>query len=182
MDAVRDVGEVIKLIAEARCDVAVSDLEFPHPELATLPLRRTKLMAVFPPGTELRGPVTEKGVPDLQAAHLEGHTLVTLPRGTLTRKLTDECYDHLDARPRRVVTTSQRDALVSFALRGVGVTFVPDVMARDSIAAGAVIATCDRPRARTIGLVHRRSTATPKLRAFVDTAVQTMRSGATARG
>ncbi|MDF3306240.1 LysR family transcriptional regulator [Rhodococcus sp. T2V] len=174
ISAVTDTDEAAKLVAEARCDVALSDLEVPYPGLATVPLRRTTLMAVFPPGTTLSGAGAGagSGPPVVQAVDLQKHTLVTLPSGTLTRTITDMLYQHVGATPPRVVTTSQRDALVSFALHGVGVTFVPDVMAASAAAAGAVVAVSDAGVTRTVGLVYRAEGLAPTLSAFLEVAAR----------
>ncbi|KXF52998.1 hypothetical protein AXA44_45815 [Rhodococcus sp. SC4] len=172
ISAATDTDEVAKLVAEARCDVAMSDLEVPYPGLATEPLRRTTLMAVFPPGTILSGAGTDSGWPVVESADLQKHTLVTLPPGTLTRTITDTLYQHAGATPPRVVTTSQRDALVSFALHGVGVTFVPDVMAASAAASGAVVAVSDAGVTRTVGLVYRAEALAPTLSAFLEVALR----------
>ncbi|WPB88159.1 LysR family transcriptional regulator [Streptomyces malaysiensis] len=168
--AADDSREIAQLVAEARCDVAVADLEETYPGLSCAPLRRMSLMAIFPPGSELDDDGAEGRWPVVRAADLERHTLVTLPAGTLTRTITDALYLHVGAVPPRVVTTSQRDALAAFALHGVGVTFVPDVMAVSAAAAGASVAVSDAGLTRKLGLVYRRENLSPTLAAFMEVA------------
>lgn len=163
LSGVVDTDAATRMIANAECDVAISDLDVEYPGLHTVPLGVTRMLAVMA-ADEVAG---RAGVIDeLSRADLEGRTLVTLPVGTLTRTLTEEFYAEVGATPAHVVVTTQRDALIPLALAGVGVTFVPQPLAL-AAGAGARLARPGTPHERRFGLVHRPEVAAPAVSAFL---------------
>lgn len=161
-----DTDEISSMVANAECDVAISDLDAEHPGLSAIPLGTTSMLAVMAAGDGRTDTVAE-----LVKSDLDGRTLVTLPVGTLTRTLTEEFYAEVKASPAHVVVTTQRDALVPLALSGVGVTFVPEPLARTA-GIGARLMRPATPHQRHFGLVHRPGVAAPAVEAFLDVARQ----------
>ena len=165
-----DTAEVTTLVAEAHCDVGITDLEVEYPGLHAVELGATELVAVLPPGTRLSRP-GDGAVAALHASDLNARTLVTMADGNLTRTLTDRIYEQLDVQPPRIVTT-QRDALVPLSLCGFGVTFVPGRLARAAEEKGAVLARPAKSVGRRFGLVYRSEDLTPALGAFIRLALR----------
>jgi DNA-binding transcriptional LysR family regulator len=166
-----DSAELEALVSSARCDLGIADLPLRQAGLRTVSLGSQDLMAVFPPGSVLAGPAAD-GVAVVTEAELRSWPLVALPASTSSRALVDEVFAQSPAGPRVVVTSDLRDVLVPLVLRGAGAALVPDRLAHDAAAAGAVVARV-RPRVRReVGLVLRDGTQTPAVAAFVDLALE----------
>lgn len=109
----------------------------------------------------------------VDAAMLASHTLVTLPRGTSVRAITDAVYSGLGVSALDIVTTTQRDALVPLALAGTGLTIVPSVLAEQAAAMGARIASFPETVSRPLGLIYRPDERrAPALTRFLELAFQ----------
>ena len=168
-----DASEVQEGVATGRFDAALTDLKADYPGLAVIPVGQQSLLAVFPPGTRLAS--SRAGLPFLRARDLASRALVTLPRGTSTRSLTDAIYAELEVTPRHVIDTTQRDALVPLVLSGTGVTFVADALARDAERHGAVLARPTSDAVRTFGFVYRPENLSAALAAFLRLAARRSR-------
>lgn len=168
INAAEDTDEIQTMISGARCDVAITDLNVSYPGLMKAPLGEHRFVAVFP--SQADAPLSRGQFPTLLREHLEGRTLVTMPQRTLTRQLTDAIYANLDVEPTEIVTVTQREALVPFALSGAGVTFVPEGRAVEAVKRGGGIAYPAPPVVRDFGLVYRAEAAFPALAAFLDVA------------
>jgi DNA-binding transcriptional LysR family regulator len=166
-----DSAELEALVSSARCDLGIADLPLRRPGLRTVSLGSQDLMAVFPPGSAVPSPGPD-GEPVVTEAELRAWPLVVLPAATSSRTLVDEVFAQSPAGPQVVVTSDLRDVLVPLVLRGAGVALVPDRIAADAAAQGAVVARI-RPRVRReVGLVLREGTQPPAVAAFVDLALE----------
>jgi DNA-binding transcriptional LysR family regulator len=162
-----DTAELEALVSSARCDIGIADLPVRRSGLRTVSLGTQDLMAVFPPGSALPEPAAD-GVTVVTEAELRSWPLVVLPSSTSSRALVDEVFARGSAGPRVGVTSDLRDVLVPLVLRGAGAALVPDRIAADAAAQGAVVARV-RPRVRReIGLVLREGAPTPAAAAFLD--------------
>ena len=160
-----DTDAVASMVSNADCDLAISDLDVTYTGLETVALGATRMLAV----TAAPGATRDSDVEKLTRSDLDGRTLVTLPVGTLTRRLTDEFYADLEAAPSHVVTTTQRDALIPLAVSGIGVTFVPEPLAL-AAGPGVRLARPSTPHRRHFGLVHRPGIAAPAVAGFLEVA------------
>ncbi len=83
-------------------------------------------------------------------------TLLSLPQGTSIRKITDEVYRGLGATPPRIITTTQRDALVPLAISTGAITMVPTIMAKAAEVYSGRQLPLPAGTARDIGVIYRR--------------------------
>jgi LysR family transcriptional regulator, carnitine catabolism transcriptional activator len=178
-----DTAELESLVSSARCDIGIADLPVRRAGLRTVSLGSQDLMAVFPPGSVLPDPGAD-GVPVVSEVELRSWPLVVLPASTSSRALVDEVFAGSSAGPRVSVTSDLRDMLVPLVLRGAGAALVPDRIAADAAAQGAVVARV-RPRVRReVGLVLREGAHAPAVGAFIDLVleVESSRPRAVRRG
>lgn len=92
----------------------------------------------------------------LNAQLLESLTLVTLPQGTSIRKITDQVYHALGSTAPRIITTTQRDALVPLAIATGAITMVPTVMAKTAEVYSGTQLALPAGTGREIGAIYRR--------------------------
>ncbi|MQA97791.1 MAG: LysR family transcriptional regulator [Streptosporangiales bacterium] len=106
------------------------------------------------------------------AALLAGLQLVSVPRPATMRWRIERSLAHFGAATREVATTEHRDALIPFALAGVGAAFVSAARARRAAELGLHVRRLDPPVTRAYGLVHRPERLSPAGRAFVALALE----------
>lgn len=162
-----DSAELLEALELGRIEIGVADVDAAGPGIEVRLLEEQAFAVVLPgiaaagdpdgdganqDGANLHG--TEPAV--VTADELRAHSLVTLPRGTSMRTVTDEAYAKLGVTPPRVVVTTQRDALTRFATAGVGLTVVPERLADWAAVHGARIRRFPSPVTRSIGLLARR--------------------------
>ena len=162
--SVEDAAELLQALRLGRADVGfgVSD-NAPH-DIDVVPVRTQDFVAVLP---STSAPTATPPEP-VSARTLAEHTLVTLPRGTSIRELTETVYQSYGVQPPRVITTTQRDALVELSVTSGAVTIVPDALARTAAIFGGVEARLADPVQREIGALYRSDRHQPHaLRRFV---------------
>lgn len=160
-----DSSELLEALDLGRIEIGVADLRDAGPGIEVR-LLEEQAFAVVLPG------LADPGEPDrhepITAQELRAHSLVTLPRGTSMRAVTDEAYARLGAQPPRVIVTTQREALTRFATAGVGLTVVPERLAAWAAANGARVRCFPTPVTRSIGLLVRRDALdAPAIHAFL---------------
>lgn len=187
-----DSAELLEALDLGRIEIGVADVDTVGPGIDVRLLEEQRFAVVLPGTTggtaeragTLPGPALDEDTarraarhPVVTAEELAAHTLVTLPRGTSMRAVTDEAYARLGVQPPRVVETTQRDALTRFATAGVGLTVVPERLADWAASNGARVRGFPTPVTRSIGLLVRRDAAdAPAISAFlrlVDRAAET---------
>lgn len=139
-------ADIVDALRTGRADVAITTIERIPSDLQALPLPSQVMVAVLPHGTD--------STDTLRREHLVDRTLVTLPRGTSIRALTDSVYRELRTSPSRVITTTQRDSLVPLAVASGAMTIVPEVLASSAERIGGVIVELPTTTERAVGLVH----------------------------
>lgn len=193
---VDDAAELLEAVRLARADVAFGVVDRIPDDLSFSPLRDQRFLAVLPagPADGAAGRLPADRTPDhaepgraastdpdraasadevpggevLDAETLARQSLVTLPRGTSIREITDRVYRDYGVQPARVVTTTQRDALVPLSVAGAGLTIVPDALASQAVALGGRVARFRMPAGRPIGVVYRRDRhRTPAVESFL---------------
>ncbi|MGP9529741.1 LysR family transcriptional regulator [Glutamicibacter sp. AOP5-A2-18] len=104
----------------------------------------------------------------VDAQLLNSLTLVSLPQGTSIRKITDEVYRGFGCTPPRVITTTQRDALVQLSIATGAITMVPSIMAKSAEVYGGRQLALSQGTGRSIGAIYRRgSFQNPALTEFL---------------
>ncbi|ATG53376.1 hypothetical protein CFK41_00235 [Brachybacterium ginsengisoli] len=147
---VDDAEELVEAIRVGRADAALGVIDRVPGDLAAIPLPAQEFAAVLPAaarGAGDEGPLTSQDVTD--------RSLITLPRGTSIRQLTDTALRGLGALPAHRITTTQRDSLVPLALAAEGLTVVPTALARTAPAYGGIAVALDPPVHRSLGIIHR---------------------------
>ncbi|MFJ2619846.1 LysR family transcriptional regulator [Glutamicibacter sp. NPDC087344] len=106
---------------------------------------------------------------ELTVEALNSLTLVTLPQGTSIRKITDEVYRRFHATAPRIITTTQRDALVNLSVAIGGITFVPEPLANTASVSGGRQLQLDHLATRKLGVFYREAEIrNPALRVFLE--------------
>lgn len=157
----QSTDDLIDAVRLARADLAFGATEGLPNDLEVVPLHDQEFSAVIAAPSEGGTVVTTE--------LLASRTLVTLPQGTSIRSLTDEVYRSHRVAPPRIVTTTQRDALVRLAIAADGITIVPNVLAQAARVSSGRILDFERPVVRSIGVVHERDALrSPLVRHFIE--------------
>lgn len=151
---VDDPQELVDAVRLARFDVAVGDISHVGDDLSVVQLEGQEFVAVLA-GADESADLHAGASVDVDATMLAERTLVTLPRGTSTRSVTDAVYTQLGVQPPRVIMTTQRDALIHLAVAAGGMTVVPRILAEATHASGARMGSFNHRVSRPIGLVYR---------------------------
>lgn len=157
-----DADAVAALVRSGQCELGLGDAAPDDPSLATDHLGRQALLAVLPPGTELRAARA------LPVARLAEFPLITSPRGTSSRRLLAAALRQADpdADPTIGVVTEHREAIVPLVMAGAGAAVLPEPLARAAEALGAVVAPLSPAVSRDVVLVRRAGPLSPAAAAF----------------
>jgi DNA-binding transcriptional LysR family regulator len=158
-----DLAGVVADVRSGAAELGLTEAPLAGERLVVHALGRQDVVAVLPPGS--RRP---RGA--LPVARLAELPLVTLLRGTSSRRLLDDAFAAAGVTPAIAVETDQREALVPLVLAGAGATIVPRVMADTARRLGAVVVPLDPPITRVLALVHRAAPLSPAAAAFIATA------------
>ncbi len=160
--SIEDTPQLIDALRVGRADIGfgVTD-QVPH-DIDVVPVRTQDFVAVIATDHDPGRIVTAELLSEL--------TLVTLPRGTSIREMAESVYQAHGVRPPRVLTTTQRDALVELGITCGGITIVPDALARTAGLFGGHAVGFTDPVQRQIGALHRNDRHQPHaLRGFIAT-------------
>ncbi|UEJ84235.1 LysR family transcriptional regulator [Brachybacterium halotolerans subsp. kimchii] len=165
---------LVESVRTGRADVALTAAGHVPPDLEALELRPQTFLAVVPREPDASGAQDAPGTPGtpgmLSARDLAERTLVTLPEGTSIREVTESVFRGLGVTPPRVITTTQRDALVTLAIASDGLTIVPEDLAESSPTTDARRLHLPSDVQRPVVALHRREhLRTPALSAFLET-------------
>lgn len=165
---VDDAEELFEAIRVGRADAAVGVISRVPADLTAIALPAQEFAAVLP-AVAHEGRDEGSDEQPLSAHDLAERTLVTLPRGTSIRQLTESVYRSLGIEPARLITTTQRDSLVQLSIAADGVTVVPEVLARTAPTFGGRRVRLRTPVQRAIGIIHRPEEFTnPALGGFLE--------------
>jgi len=132
--------------------------------LSRLALPEQVIRLVLPPGT----PPPRVPVPLRDIARLP---LVAAPSGSSTRELVDTSLAAYGVPPRRAVEISHWAAIVPLILAGAGAALLPEPIARQAGARGALVVATVPELTRQVLLVWREGALSTAGRAFVDVAL-----------
>lgn len=130
---VRGTDDVMRAVAEDRCDIGISFHPYPRPDVEAVLRIRQPLLAVMPPGHRLAGR------PRLALADLTREPIGLPDRSFGIRHLVDQAIksEQVDLTIR--METNSIEMTRQFALSGLGVTFLPAFSFEREIAAGTLI-------------------------------------------
>lgn len=149
--ATDDTDQLVEAVRVGRADVAIGVHEWIPQDIAVVSLPAQEFVAVLPSNGEMGDQVR-----DLDRAELAERTLVTLPRSTSIRAITESVYSSYHVRPPHIITSSQRDSLIRLALAAGAVTIVPSDLADAEIMREGRIARLPASGHRPIGALYRR--------------------------
>ncbi len=152
---------IAALIRQGTCDLGLAELPVDRTGLDVIPLGSQPFVLALPPGSLARGPIA--------LADLAAIDMVATPAGTSSRARLEEALAGTGVNNVRV-ETEQREALVPLVLAGAGAAFLPEPMATQAAALGAVLVETVPVLRRNFGLLHRDGPLSPAASAFVDCA------------
>jgi LysR family transcriptional regulator, carnitine catabolism transcriptional activator len=155
-------AEVASLVINGDAEVGITVEHAANDTLRSVALGQQEMLVVLPPGTAIRSRTRA-----LPAEELANRPIVTTPRGTSTRQLLDEAFEAARVIPHIAVVTAQREAVLPLVLAGAGASLLPQPVAANAAALGAVVVPM-RPRVnRQVVAVHRDSALSPAAAAFL---------------
>jgi LysR family transcriptional regulator, carnitine catabolism transcriptional activator len=175
--APEDTSDLLAMIRDGRCEVGVTEAaDFPGDlaghEIGEQPLTLI-LPSRVPAGLLRRGRGARDGrLPTVALTDLTEVPFVATPAGTSTRRLLDEGFAAVGARPTVAVVTAQRDAIIPLVVSGAGAALVPAPLAASAAASGAILAVPVPAVSRRIAVVHRQGSLSPAATHFVALARQ----------
>lgn len=169
--APEDTGDLLAMIRDGSCEVGVTEATGLPADLAGHDIGEQPLTLILPPQVAA-GVVKGSGggrtgrPPAVALTDLTRVPFVATPIGTSTRRLLDEGFAAVGARPEVAVVTAQRDAIIPLVVAGAGAA-VPAPLAAHAAASGAVLARPVPAVSRHIAVVHREGSLSPAATAFV---------------
>ncbi|HTG46314.1 MAG TPA: LysR family transcriptional regulator [Actinomycetota bacterium] len=154
-----DDRDAVDAIVTGRVELGLLELPSGHGELFEEVLFVQRIVAVFPPGTPRRRR-------PLPPADLGDVDLITTPAGSSTRRIAERAVRPSGRSLRIAVETGQREAILPLVLAGAGAALLPEPLAAEAAAAGAVVLRLAPSPERTVGLVRRAGPLSPAGEAF----------------
>lgn len=169
--APEDTSDLLAMVRDGRCEVGITESGNLPADLAGDDIGEQPLSLILPTALADRvratTPRSRARAPSVALAELGGIPFVATPTGTSSRRLLDEGFAAVGARPEVAVVSAQRDALIPLVLAGAGAALVPESLAAGAQAAGAVVARPDPPVSRRIAVVRRRGPLSPAADRFL---------------
>lgn len=149
-----DSRRVLAAVQSLEADVGVLVLPASHPDVEATAVYEERLVVVAGPGHPLADGRSPVGLADVAA-----HPLVLYGRGSTTRSLLDAVFERRRLVPEVAMETASPEAMKRLAEVGVGLTIVPEALARDEVAAGRLvrIEVSDAVFTRRLGTAVRRA-------------------------
>jgi DNA-binding transcriptional LysR family regulator len=156
--APRDEDDLVRLLVDGDCELALAYLPVRHPELRGHPLGTRPVSLILPAQWGIQ--------PDpLPVPALAGMALVdTLRVFSAARAAIRSALVAHDVVLRPAVRSAHREAIVPLVLAGAGVAFVSGRYAREAAEQGAVVRRLDPPIDVTYGLLFRDGPMSPAAR------------------
>jgi DNA-binding transcriptional LysR family regulator len=157
----RDEDEMIRLVLDGRCELALTYLPVPGSGLRVSELGRQEVWVALPPGSA-------PGPDPLPVGALDGLSLVANVEGhEAVRAAVRSGLRAAGVRMRPAVVSRHQEAVVPLVLAGAGVAFVSRWYAREAARRGAVVRRLDPSVSCAFGLLHRATSMSPGGAAFV---------------
>lgn len=165
MEPAEDGAVAAQAVADARCEIGLTDRPVASSELRGQVIARNELVLVLPPDS----PLGADG--DIALTELGGIPFLSSMPGTRARTLLEEAGQS-GADIRIVVETPHREAMLPLILEGVGAALLTKAAAQDAARRGAIVKPL-RPAYRyDVTLVHRDQPLTAAAQAFLACALQ----------
>jgi DNA-binding transcriptional LysR family regulator len=157
----RDEDEMVRLVLDGRCELALNFLPVHDAGLVTRELGAQEVWVALPPGTS--------APPDpMPVAALAGRPLVVaIEEHEAVRGAVRKALRLAGIRLDPAVISRHREAIVPLVLAGAGVAFVNRWYATEAARSGALTRRLDPPIWCGFGLVHRTAGLSPAASAFV---------------
>jgi DNA-binding transcriptional LysR family regulator len=160
LHAPRDEEDLIRLVTDGRCELALSYLPVPEAGLVMRRIGTHEVWVVLPPGSP--GGTDPMSVQELDSLPVvDSMREFASPRSVISNALRDAS---VVLRP--VVRSRHRESTIPLVLAGLGVTFTTERYAREAAAAGAVIRRLNPSVTCDFALLHRDARLSPAARAF----------------
>ena len=159
-----DAGDVERAVRSGLAELGLTDITSGGSGLKRIELFRQEDVVVQPPASDRDdGPMTPESLSRLP--------LIVTPVGTSTRRLLDRMLARDGLEPNVAVEINHREAIVPLVLSGAGSALLPERLARDAVARGAVVRSLRPTLSRRIGLLHRSARLSPAAHAMIALAV-----------
>jgi DNA-binding transcriptional LysR family regulator len=155
-----DPADLADLLRSGHSELGLTEAAMVPGDLEHEALLDQTLLVVLPPGTK-------HNRQRLSLDRLGDVPWITTPKGTSTRRMLDEAFASLGARPRISVVTAQREAILPLVLAGAGAALLPESIARTAHRLDAVVCLPHPTIQRRVVLSHRSGPLTPAAAAFV---------------
>jgi LysR family transcriptional regulator, carnitine catabolism transcriptional activator len=170
--APEDSSDLLAMVRDGRCELGVTEAADLPADLAGHEIGEQPLWLILPT-TMAKDVVRRRGAarsgqpPTVALTDLVQVPFVATPTGTSTRRLLDEGFGAIGARPTVAVVTAQRDAIIPLVVAGAGAALVPAPLALGAASAGVVVARPVPAVSRRIAVVHRDGPLSPAAARFV---------------
>jgi DNA-binding transcriptional LysR family regulator len=162
-------------VLSAACELALTDRPTGAGALREHFLAANEMVVVVPPSFFARDAFAP-GTGPVSLADLAGTPFISSLPGTRARSLLDEALAAGVDIPA-VVQTPHREAVIPLILEGVGAAFLTDKAAAEARRLGAVVRSLEPRVTYQVCLAHRRGPLTAAAGAFVQLALEDLRSG-----
>ena len=159
-----DAGDVERAVRSGIAELGLTDITTGGSGLKRIELFRQEIVVVQPPDSL---PDTSPMTPE----SLSRLPLIVTPMGTSTRRLLDRMLARDGLEPNVAVEINHREAIVPLVLAGAGSALLPERLAREAAARGAVVRSLRPTLSRRIGLLHRTARLSPAAQAMIALAV-----------
>jgi DNA-binding transcriptional LysR family regulator len=129
---VENVRAVEQMLLDRSIDLGVVEWSVQSPDLTSVALRRYPIVLIAPPNH----PLTRSGV--IGVEELRGQTFVLREKGSGTRALSDDVLLPVADDIIVAMDLNQPEAIVRAVEAGMGLAFIPEVIAAPQLAAGSV--------------------------------------------
>jgi DNA-binding transcriptional LysR family regulator len=163
--AIENVRSVEAMLLDRTIDLGVVEWTVRSPELVSHSLRRYAIVVIAPPSHRLAGRLR------VRRADLRGETFVFRELGSGTRALSEEVLGPVTGEITVAMELTQPEAIVRAVEAGMGLAFIPEIIAAPQIAAGTVrvVSLADTQLSHDFALVTvKNRTLTPAGLAFQD--------------
>ncbi|BAH50973.1 LysR family transcriptional regulator [Rhodococcus opacus] len=159
----RSSDVVASLIRDGHCEIAFSHFPVVAPGLTTRAVGRHEYWLAVPPGSDVswRNPFPLNDLPDLP--------VVGLPKESSSRTAIEKALQASGSRTVISAVVEQREAVGSFVVEGVGMSFLERTLAERAALGGARISPLEPPITVEYGVIYDDARLSPAGRAFLDT-------------
>ncbi|QNG20399.1 LysR family transcriptional regulator [Rhodococcus triatomae] len=159
---VRPADPVGALIRDGHCEIVFSHLPVAAPGLTVRSVGQHEYWVAFPPGTDVPDddPFPLGLLPDIR--------VVGVPKEASSRSVVERALQAAGSHTVMSTVLEQREAVGSFVVEGVGMSFIERSLARRAGAAGAVVRRPDPPITLGYGVVYDPRRLSPAAAAFLD--------------